>query len=686
MKIILAIISLAIFGIFLTTIPPTVYIGDSGEISAAAYTLGISHPPGYPLYMLLGKIASFVPVGDMAFRINMLAAFLAIMVFLALYKSVVYAIKITFEERENSSISLTAIVIALVYMFSYIFWFEAINAKGGIYVLTILAEILCIYYCVRFTFERGKKHLYISAYIAGLLPALHHTTGLITFFVIVALIVNFKDIKTRSKLTAMAMFLFSFTTPYLYLFIRVKAAPAICWGDINTAGQVVSHILRRVYYNFPFIAFTSETEFFKLKNYILQYWVSYKFAFVFVLVGLIVLYNKKKGLFFAAGLFIVLNILALFYFTGNSFSPASIYMNSGFYLIVDIITLIIAGMGLYRLAGFISDKAGIKMIYCVMAALILPVILIFTYYGPDNLSRRYLAYDYAENMLRTLNSKDFLFADEDEAVFNLLYLQYVKGLYRDIKTFDRLGNFLDTSIYKEAKDANIKVVYRQGNPNEEKYNAIKLRATEMLERKTEMEIYNNNPARLFYASFDEFQKEKMESRPYGIIFKLYKENEKITDTSAMMRLCTIRDYYYNKGYDFFSRSLLARYFLQYARYAAIKKDEERFQIYLSKVEELAYDSPVILNLISSIYYYDLKEYQTAIEYMERIMKIDPYDFKSLEVLINMCLSYAPEKAIDWLRYYYYRTNDEEKKDKILILISKVRDAIANKANTSKTNK
>src|SRR5208283_5760686 len=152
------------------------------------------------------------------------------MVFLALYKSIIYAIKITFEENENTGIRLTSIIVALVYMFSYIFWFEAIHAKGGIYVLTNLAEVLCIYFCARFIFERKKSYLYISAYLAGLMPALHHTTGLITLFIIIALVVNFREIKTSSKLTALALFIWSFTTPYLYLFIRVKASPVVCWG------------------------------------------------------------------------------------------------------------------------------------------------------------------------------------------------------------------------------------------------------------------------------------------------------------------------------------------------------------------------------------------------------------------------------------------------------------------------
>ncbi|MBU2461890.1 DUF2723 domain-containing protein, partial [bacterium] len=38
------------FGVYLHTLTPTVGFHDSGELITVAYTLGIAHPPGYPLY------------------------------------------------------------------------------------------------------------------------------------------------------------------------------------------------------------------------------------------------------------------------------------------------------------------------------------------------------------------------------------------------------------------------------------------------------------------------------------------------------------------------------------------------------------------------------------------------------------------------------------------------------------
>ena len=61
--------------LYCLTLCPTVYVGDSGELIAAAHTLGIAHPTGYPLYLLFAKLfAMVVPIGSVAFRVNLLSA------------------------------------------------------------------------------------------------------------------------------------------------------------------------------------------------------------------------------------------------------------------------------------------------------------------------------------------------------------------------------------------------------------------------------------------------------------------------------------------------------------------------------------------------------------------------------------------------------------------------------------
>ncbi|MEE8425452.1 MAG: DUF2723 domain-containing protein, partial [Elusimicrobiota bacterium] len=66
-----------LFALYLFSLYPTVApYRDSGDMAASAFTLGVAHPPGYPLYLLLAHLwLNILPWGNAAFRLNALSAF-----------------------------------------------------------------------------------------------------------------------------------------------------------------------------------------------------------------------------------------------------------------------------------------------------------------------------------------------------------------------------------------------------------------------------------------------------------------------------------------------------------------------------------------------------------------------------------------------------------------------------------
>lgn len=61
--------------VYAATLGPTIAPGDGGELTACAWTLGVPHPPGYPLYTVLGWLwAHGLPVGSVAWRLNAFSA------------------------------------------------------------------------------------------------------------------------------------------------------------------------------------------------------------------------------------------------------------------------------------------------------------------------------------------------------------------------------------------------------------------------------------------------------------------------------------------------------------------------------------------------------------------------------------------------------------------------------------
>src|SRR3954462_7209448 len=70
-----AIVSAAILVLYLVTLAPNTAMWDTSEYIAAAYTMGLPHPPGNPFFVILGRVFSILPIAsNIATRINILAA------------------------------------------------------------------------------------------------------------------------------------------------------------------------------------------------------------------------------------------------------------------------------------------------------------------------------------------------------------------------------------------------------------------------------------------------------------------------------------------------------------------------------------------------------------------------------------------------------------------------------------
>ncbi len=67
-------LALVTFAAFLRTLAPSVLWSDEAEFQYSAYSLSIPHQTGYPLYILLAKLWTLLPIGDVAFRVNLMSA------------------------------------------------------------------------------------------------------------------------------------------------------------------------------------------------------------------------------------------------------------------------------------------------------------------------------------------------------------------------------------------------------------------------------------------------------------------------------------------------------------------------------------------------------------------------------------------------------------------------------------
>jgi hypothetical protein len=108
-----------VFSTLLLTVAPTVYTLDSAEFALGAKTLGLVHAPGYPLYLVIAHLFTYLPVGDIAYRVNLFSALC-----LALTAPIFYLmIGSLIEDRWIAATS------ALVFVWSHYSWINGIVAE-----------------------------------------------------------------------------------------------------------------------------------------------------------------------------------------------------------------------------------------------------------------------------------------------------------------------------------------------------------------------------------------------------------------------------------------------------------------------------------------------------------------------------------------------------------------------------
>ena len=153
-------VGLVYFGLYLLTLCRTVFWYDSAEYVTAAVTLGIPHPPGYPLYTLIGHLFTLLPI-DPAIAVNaMSATFAAIAVALA------YLVC-----RRLGVGRVPAGVGAATLGGGKLFWANAVVAE--VYCPALAVVALVLYLMFRSRDEKNFRLTALAGFLAGLGLGIH---------------------------------------------------------------------------------------------------------------------------------------------------------------------------------------------------------------------------------------------------------------------------------------------------------------------------------------------------------------------------------------------------------------------------------------------------------------------------------------------------------------------------------
>ncbi len=203
-RILAGIVFLFSFIIYFTTMAPTVSFWDCGEFIATSYRLGVPHPPGSPLFLIIGRLFSMLPLSsDIAFRVNIISPIISALANMLLYLIIVKVIvhwRKSVNDLDDVIVAFGgALVGALTFAFTDSHWFNAVEAE--VYAMstffTAIVVWLILHWSERAEEKGNERYILIIAYMVGLAIGVHLLNLLALPFI--ALIIYFRKQKFEWK-------------------------------------------------------------------------------------------------------------------------------------------------------------------------------------------------------------------------------------------------------------------------------------------------------------------------------------------------------------------------------------------------------------------------------------------------------------------------------------------------------
>ncbi|TPW11027.1 MAG: hypothetical protein FD129_1766, partial [bacterium] len=198
------------FLVYAFCVTPTVPYWDSGEFIATSYILGIPHPPGTPLYVLIGRLFTMLPFGTIAVRVNLLSSVSSAVAVLFTYLIIVRLVKKNMPGEGRWWMALAGGVVGALFMaFGTTFWDNAIEAE--VYGSASAIMCLCVWLALLWWDGQGDARndriLWLILYILFLAIGIHLGTFLVfpCIYLLVTM-VHWDRVKQRQFWGSIAVF------------------------------------------------------------------------------------------------------------------------------------------------------------------------------------------------------------------------------------------------------------------------------------------------------------------------------------------------------------------------------------------------------------------------------------------------------------------------------------------------
>lgn len=489
----------------------SIYGGDAGDLVSAIITGGVAHPPGYPLYTILGIAAThLISFGTYAWRVGFISSIPGILSIIIIYDLLSFLTRRKF----------ISFIISLVLAFLYPIWLYSIVTE--VFALNNLFLILLLWLSFRFAVEKKSKYLFASFFIFGLSMTHHH----IIIFLIPSLIYLIWLGKPKINLRKIIYSLFLFIAGlanYLYVPISSAYNPSLNWQGPFNIENFFALVTRAGYGTFRVGNATMHDPVFRL----LDLWAFFDFVYKdFRILGIILfcfgiyhMMRYEKKIFKA---FLIAFLSYLFFLFYASFPLTENFMVATYERFIQplyILMILPVTFGLVqmdKLLEIIIGKLieGQKKKYIVQSALacflIFPIgIFIQNFPKLSILKNDFTAEKLGEDILKTALPNSILILSTDTPLFDTQYVYYARKLRPDVKLIHLsklYSPYYFTQLKKDYPD--IEIPDTDKSPNEIFFAFIE-----------------KNYAKFPVYSKLSFDNEKGEWIPYGLLFRFVEKSD-----------------------------------------------------------------------------------------------------------------------------------------------------------------
>jgi hypothetical protein len=422
-------------------------VGDSGHLATAAYTGGIAHPTGYPLFTIIGNIFTHLwyrspstefdrGIFDVAFAMNMMSMWFGVITVLVVYFIIARVVKNPFA----------AFLGAFLFGVSSTFLSQCLI--GEVYTLNALIVALIIYVAVLLNEKLTPWRLTTLALLFGLGFA-HHSSIMalvipVLFFLVITFIAKKVSLR-RSMIWGMVIFFIIGWLVNLYLPIASAKDPYLDWGNPENPVNFIKALTRSDYRQIKASFNTDNLENIGYGKLSLAYrgWLNKAYGGLFIFLGYAGLVyalfkGRRFGLLLALA-YIFTTIPYFIYF--SNITQDNLFYLEVYYIPAHLMFAIFLGyffVFTFEILLRFLRKSGVRTILSFALFMVLFIFAISTYrtHGAKiTMKNHTLGAHYTYDILNNLPTDAILITFNDH-IIPFIYFQQVAEIRRDVVVLD----------------------------------------------------------------------------------------------------------------------------------------------------------------------------------------------------------------------------------------------------------